>query len=58
MKDIGRDIRHPLRGFRRPTDPATLGAVALVLGGGGLAAGDLPARRASRIDPMRARRKK
>lgn len=39
-----------------PTDPLTLGAVSLVLLGTAALASWLPARRASRIDPMRAMR--
>jgi ABC-type antimicrobial peptide transport system permease subunit len=34
-----------------PTDPTTLLSVAFILGGSGLLASYLPARRASRIDP-------
>ena len=40
----------------RPTDPATLAAVALVLGGVSMLASWLPARKAARIDPLRALR--
>jgi predicted permease len=36
----------------RPTDPVTIGAAALLLGAIGCAASFLPARRASRVDPM------
>jgi hypothetical protein len=36
----------------RPTDPVTIGAAALLLGTIGFAASFLPARRASRVDPM------
>ena len=36
----------------KPNDPATLSAVAAVLAGVGAIAGYLPARRASRLDPM------
>jgi ABC-type antimicrobial peptide transport system permease subunit len=39
-----------------PTDPLTLTVVALLLGGVALLAGYLPARRASRIDPVIALR--
>ena len=40
----------------RPTDPVTLAAVAALLGGASLLASWLPARRAARIDPLRALR--
>ncbi len=40
----------------RPTDPLTLGAVCLLLSAIALAAGYIPARRASRMDPMAALR--
>jgi putative ABC transport system permease protein len=40
----------------RPTDPATFGSVAIVLGLAALLATYVPARRASRIDPMAALR--
>jgi ABC-type lipoprotein release transport system permease subunit len=39
-----------------PGDPPTLGLVALVLAGVALAAGYVPGRRASRIDPLEALR--
>jgi predicted permease len=39
-----------------PTDVATLAAALLILLAGGLAAADLPARRATRVDPMEALR--
>ena len=39
-----------------PTDAATFGAAVLLLALGGLAAADLPARRAARISPMEALR--
>jgi ABC-type lipoprotein release transport system permease subunit len=39
-----------------PTDPVTLGAVALLLVGIALLASWLPARRAARVDPMVALR--
>src|SRR5207244_1299224 len=40
----------------RPTDPLTLGAVAAVLAAASLAAGYVPARRATALDPMVALR--
>ena len=40
----------------KPTDPATLAAVAALLGGASLLASWLPARKATRIDPLRALR--
>ncbi len=40
----------------KPTDPLTLAAVALLLGGVSLLASWLPARKATRIDPLRALR--
>ena len=48
-----------LRGFLfeiAPGDPATLGAVALLLAGVALAASAIPARRAARLDPIEALR--
>jgi ABC-type antimicrobial peptide transport system permease subunit len=48
-------IRRFLYGVK-PTDPLTFVAVGLLLGIVALAAGYLPARRASRIDPMAALR--
>ncbi len=35
-----------------PGDPVTIGAAILVVGAGGILAADLPARRASRVDPI------
>jgi len=40
----------------KPNDPWTMGAVTLLLTGGGIAAAYLPARRAAGIDPMQALR--
>ncbi len=40
----------------KPTDPATLAAVAVILGGASLLASWLPARKATQIDPLRALR--
>jgi putative ABC transport system permease protein len=51
----GRAIEGLLFGLT-PTDPVTLGAVALVLTGVALLACYLPARRATRIDPIQALR--
>jgi predicted permease len=40
----------------KPNDPWTMGAVTLLLTGGGIAAAYLPARRAAGVDPMQALR--
>jgi ABC-type lipoprotein release transport system permease subunit len=40
----------------KPVDPATFGAVALILAAAALAAGYLPARRATLIEPVEALR--
>jgi putative ABC transport system permease protein len=40
----------------RPGDPSTVAAVALLLAAAGLAAGYIPARRATSVDPMSALR--
>jgi putative ABC transport system permease protein len=40
----------------RPTDPVTFGAVAIVLGAAALLATFVPARKATRIEPMLALR--
>jgi len=40
----------------KPSDPWTMGAVTLLLTGGGIAAAYLPARRAAGVDPMQALR--
>jgi ABC-type antimicrobial peptide transport system permease subunit len=37
-----------------PSDPATVAAVALVVGAAGVSAAYLPARRAARLDPLNA----
>jgi putative ABC transport system permease protein len=50
---VGRALETQLYGVR-PTDPAVLATVAMVLGLVGVAATVVPARRATRIDPMAA----
>ena len=50
---IGRAMQSQLYGVG-PTDPVVAGAVAVVLGLVALAACTIPARRASRIDPLAA----
>ena len=50
---VGRVLGSWLQGVS-PTDPATYAAVSLVLVGAAAAACFLPARRATRIDPMTA----
>jgi putative ABC transport system permease protein len=52
---VSRSLASLLFGLK-PSDPATLAGVVLVLGSAGLLAGALPARRAARLDPLRALR--
>jgi ABC-type antimicrobial peptide transport system permease subunit len=52
---LGRLIQSLLFGVE-PADPATLVAVPLLLGSVALAAALIPARRASRVDPVEALR--
>jgi ABC-type antimicrobial peptide transport system permease subunit len=49
----GRLLLHLVRGMR-PTEPSTFAIVIVVLMGAALFAGYLPARRASRVDPVSA----
>jgi putative ABC transport system permease protein len=52
---VGRLLHSQLLGVS-PADPLTYGAIVLLLGGVAFAASWLPARRASRVDPMIALR--
>ena len=48
---LSRSVRSMLFGLT-PTDPATIACSVVLLGGAGLLAAYLPARRASRVDPI------
>ncbi len=52
---LSRFVQSQLYGLS-PTDPATLSVAAFVLTGVALLAGYVPARRATRVDPIRALR--
>jgi len=52
---VSRFVQSQLYGLS-PTDPATLGLAAVILGGVAMFAGYVPARRATRVDPMLALR--